>query len=181
MPATSEKQRRFIWAKRREYGKKKSTPKKWKWIWKPEWVQLKESKIQSFKQFNEGYGTLSNQDMELIDDLFLDLIETWDLKTSINNLVAFTDGAKGYFSLQMFSRFNIEVSIQLYSNFDIDTNLEQFQADFLNIIERIKKNGYEVRVNVWDSRIMFTSTYSLTISHTDEKSQEIFNSNLRTN
>jgi hypothetical protein len=51
MPASSEKQRRFIWAKRREYGKKKSTPKKWKWIWKPEWVKLKESFIQSFSDF----------------------------------------------------------------------------------------------------------------------------------
>jgi hypothetical protein len=51
MPATSEKQRRFIWAKRREYGKKKSTPKKWKWIWKPEWVKLKESFILTFHDF----------------------------------------------------------------------------------------------------------------------------------
>jgi hypothetical protein len=51
MPATSEKQRRFIWAKRREYKKKKSTPKKWKWIWKPEWVDLKESFVLSFKEF----------------------------------------------------------------------------------------------------------------------------------
>jgi len=51
MPSVSEKQRRFIWAKRREYGKKKSTPKKWKWIWKPEWVDLKESLILSFNDF----------------------------------------------------------------------------------------------------------------------------------
>jgi hypothetical protein len=51
MPAVSEKQRRFIWAKRREYGKKKSTPKKWKWIWKPEWVKLKESFILSYNDF----------------------------------------------------------------------------------------------------------------------------------
>ena len=51
MPSSSEKQRRFIWAKRREYGKKKSTPKKWKWIWKPEWVDLKESFILSFNEF----------------------------------------------------------------------------------------------------------------------------------
>ena len=35
----------------REYKKKKSTPKKWKWIWKPEWVDLKESFILSFNQF----------------------------------------------------------------------------------------------------------------------------------
>jgi hypothetical protein len=51
MPAHTEKQRRFIWAKRRQYGNKKSTPKKWKWIWKPEWVKLKESFIQTFGQF----------------------------------------------------------------------------------------------------------------------------------
>lgn len=51
MPARSEKQRRFIWAKRREYGKKKTTPKKWRWIWKPEWVELSESYILTFSQF----------------------------------------------------------------------------------------------------------------------------------
>ena len=51
MPAHSEKQRRFIWAKRRQYGEKKSTPKKWKWIWKPEWVKLKESFILSYVDF----------------------------------------------------------------------------------------------------------------------------------
>jgi hypothetical protein len=52
MPASSEKQRRFIWAKRREYKKKKSTPKKWKWIWKPEWVQRTISKHSGFQKAN---------------------------------------------------------------------------------------------------------------------------------
>jgi hypothetical protein len=55
MPASSEKQLRFIWAKRRQYGKRKSTPKKWKWIWKPEWVHLKKesnSYILTFESFN---------------------------------------------------------------------------------------------------------------------------------
>lgn len=51
MPARSEKQRRFIFAKRREYGKKVDTHRKWKWIWGKEWTKLKESRILNFEQF----------------------------------------------------------------------------------------------------------------------------------
>jgi len=53
MPAKSSKQLRFIWANRRKYKNKKHTPKKWKWIWKPEWIHLKESNsyIMSFAEF----------------------------------------------------------------------------------------------------------------------------------
>lgn len=40
MPAKSKKQLRFIWANRRKYKNKKRTPKKMKWIWKPEWLHL---------------------------------------------------------------------------------------------------------------------------------------------
>lgn len=51
MPARSEKQRRFIFAKRRQYGKKKDTPKRWKWVWGEEWTKLKESRILDFDCF----------------------------------------------------------------------------------------------------------------------------------
>lgn len=54
MPATSQKQLRFIWANRRKYKNRKQTPKKMKWIWKPEWVHLKKesnSYIKSFEDF----------------------------------------------------------------------------------------------------------------------------------
>ena len=33
MPAKSPKQRRFIFAKRNQYGSKKKTPKSYKWVW----------------------------------------------------------------------------------------------------------------------------------------------------
>ena len=134
---------------------------------------MKESNILTFQQFNESYATLSRTDLDILDDLCLDLVEDWDLKSSINGSQAVLNN-KGYLSLQMFSRFQIEFSVQLYSDFDIDTNMEQFQKDLLNLVERIKKFGYEVRVNTWDSRIFFTSTFSFTISHSEEKSQEIF-------
>lgn len=51
MPARSEKQRRFIFAKRRQWDKKSKTPKRWKWIWKPEWTKLAEGKIMSFDNY----------------------------------------------------------------------------------------------------------------------------------
>lgn len=182
MPATTEKQKRFIWAKRREYGKKKSTPKKWKWIWKPEWVKLKESKIQTFKQFNEGYGTLSKTDIENLEDICLDLVETWNLKSTINQMVTSQEMIyDGYLSLQMFDRFNIQFSIQLNKNFDWDKNGVTFETDLRNVIERIKKFDYNIMEIVWDMGFSDSRTFAFQISHTDEKSQKIFNSNIKTN
>lgn len=52
MPAKTERQRRFIFAKRREFKTKTETPKKWRWIWKPEWTELAESRIMTFESFN---------------------------------------------------------------------------------------------------------------------------------
>jgi hypothetical protein len=52
MPAKTEKQRRFIFAKRREYGDRKNTPKKFKWIWGKEWEKLAENfRIKRFSEF----------------------------------------------------------------------------------------------------------------------------------
>ncbi len=179
MPAHSEKQRRFIWAKRREYGKKKSTPKKWKWIWKPEWVKLKESKIQTFKQFNEAYGTLSKSDMETLEDLCLDLVETWNLNSTIYKSPI--ENNSGYLSLQMFDRFNIQFSVQLNERFDWEQDGESFQTDLKNLILRIEKFGFHIMELVWNSEFSKYRTFSFQISHTDEKSQEIFDKNLKTN
>ena len=180
MPATSEKQRRFIWAKRREYGKKKSTPKKWKWIWKPEWVKLKESRIQTFKQFNEGYGTLSKGDLEILDDLCLDLVETWGLNSSLNEMGK-SDGYRGYLSLQMFDRFHIQFSVQLNENFNWEQDGKSFQENLRNLLSRIEKFGFNIMEIVWNSEFSNYRTFAFQISHTDEKSQEIFNSNPKTN
>jgi len=172
MPASTEKQRRFIWAKRREYGKKKSTPKKWKWIWKPEWVKLKESKIQTFKQFNESYGTLSKTDMETLEDLCLDLVEAWNLESTIykspvkNNF--------GYLSLQMFDRFHIQFSVQLNESFDWEIDGKKFQQDLRNLLSRIEKFGYHIIEIVWNSKFSNYRTFSFQVSHTEEKSQYIF-------
>ena len=179
MPSTSEKQRRFIWAKRREYGKKKSTPKKWKWIWKPEWVQLKESKIKTFEQFNESYGTLSNTDLETLEDLCLDFIETWNLKSTI--YTSPIENNVGYLSLQMFDRFHIQFSVQLNENFNWEIDGESFQGDLRNLLSRIHKFGFHIMEIVWNSEFSKYRTFSFQISHTDEKSKEIFNSNLKTN
>ena len=55
MSAKSEKQLRFIWVNRRKYKNRKQTPKKMKWIWKPEWIHLQKesnSYIKSYDEFN---------------------------------------------------------------------------------------------------------------------------------
>lgn len=53
MPAKSNKQLRFIYAKRGQYKNKKSTPSKWKWIWNDEWLHVRESIILSFNDFTK--------------------------------------------------------------------------------------------------------------------------------
>ena len=60
MPAKTEKQRRFIFAKRSQYKNKKQTPKKWKWIWGSEWIKLQESKVMNFDQFESWIQTTSD-------------------------------------------------------------------------------------------------------------------------
>jgi hypothetical protein len=53
MPAKSKKQLALVYARRNQYGSKKNTPKKWKWVWKEEWGHLKESHvITNFDHFN---------------------------------------------------------------------------------------------------------------------------------
>lgn len=37
MPAKSQAQRGLIFSRRDQYGSKKNTPKKWKWIWDEDW------------------------------------------------------------------------------------------------------------------------------------------------
>jgi len=181
MPASSEKQRRFIWAKRRSYGKKKDTPKKWKWIWKPEWVKLKESftHILRFEQFNESYGTLSKTDMETVEDLCLDFIEKWNLESTI--YTSSIENNVGYLSLQMFDRFHMQFSVQLNENFNWEIVGESFQSDLRNLLSRIQKYGFDIMEIVWNSKFSKYRTFSFQISHADEKSQEIFNSNIKTN
>jgi hypothetical protein len=48
MPSKTPRQRRFIFAKRRQYKRHDKTPKKWKWIWNEEWTKLAESRILNF-------------------------------------------------------------------------------------------------------------------------------------
>lgn len=50
MPSHSEKQRKFIYAIRNRYKKKKDTPKKWKWVWNDEWLKVQES-VLTFNEF----------------------------------------------------------------------------------------------------------------------------------
>lgn len=45
MPSSTQRQRKFIFAKRRQYGTPSRTPERWLWVWGPEWERLAEGRI----------------------------------------------------------------------------------------------------------------------------------------
>jgi hypothetical protein len=74
MPARSQSQRGLIFARRDQYGSKKDTPKKWKWIWDDDWEnkgklpkKVKKKKVVS-ESLNEflSLGKL-NEDTPIMD------------------------------------------------------------------------------------------------------------------
>jgi hypothetical protein len=169
MPAKSEKQLKLIFAIRNKYKSESKTPDKWKWVWNEEWTHLaKESHIYTFQQFNESMATLSNDDNQEIEDLCLYFSEKWKLsfETHFNH--------NGYISIQRFDKFHIQFSIQLNSRFSPYYGIKMsFYQDLNNLLNRIKKFGYNVEQIAWDSNSSGYKTFSFQISHTDEKSQEI--------
>jgi len=50
MPAKSQQQLKFIYAKRNQYGSEAETPEKWKWIWEPAWTKVKAKKLPKKKK-----------------------------------------------------------------------------------------------------------------------------------
>ena len=178
MPAQSKQQLKLIYAIRGKYKTKKTTPKKWKWVWGEEWGHLKkESHIVSFQKFNESYGTLTKDDMIFIDDLCVSLTDDWNLRTEINGPVySGSEPHDGFLNLQMFDKFHIQFGIQLYQRFDWKKKGESFQKDLRQLINRIKRFDYEVREFAWNSEFHGTRTWSFQISHTDKRSEELFKS-----
>jgi len=58
MPAKSQAQRGLIFSRRDQYGSKKNTPKKWKWIWDEDWENKgKLPKKKKSKKKNESAVT----------------------------------------------------------------------------------------------------------------------------
>jgi len=50
MPSSSEQQRKFVYAKRSEYGSKGKTPEKFKWVWNDDWLTVKkENQLKRYK------------------------------------------------------------------------------------------------------------------------------------
>ena len=49
MPSKSEKQRKFIFARRSQYKTKENTPEKFKWVWEKDWEKIDDSL--TFDQF----------------------------------------------------------------------------------------------------------------------------------
>lgn len=70
MPAKSQKQRGLIFARRDQYGSKKNTPKKWKWIWDEDW----ENKGKLPKEVNEYYEELQLKPLEKYISDIIDLL-----------------------------------------------------------------------------------------------------------
>ena len=64
MPAKSQAQRALIFSKRDQYGSKKKTPKKWKWIWDEGWEnkgKLPKRKKKKAKFVNESLNEFLNE------------------------------------------------------------------------------------------------------------------------
>lgn len=56
MPAKSQQQLKLIYAIRNKYGSKKSTPKKFLWVWESEWTDVKYKELpQKVKESNLIY------------------------------------------------------------------------------------------------------------------------------
>jgi len=51
MPSSSDKQKKFVLAKRNEYGSKENTPDKWTWIWEDSWL-----KVEKILEDSKGHG-----------------------------------------------------------------------------------------------------------------------------
>lgn len=71
MPAKSQSQRGLIFARRDQYGSKKNTPKKWKWIWDEDWENKGKLPKKVKKKKNESVNEAYEVPLEAyINDLF---------------------------------------------------------------------------------------------------------------
>jgi hypothetical protein len=77
----------------------------------------------------------------------------------------------------MFDRFHIQFSVQLNENFNWETDGKSFQEDLRNLLLRIEKFGFHIMEIVWNSQFSNYRTVAFQISHTEEKSKEIFKTN----
>lgn len=74
MPSSTERQRRFIFAKRRRYGTRARTPDRWRWVWGKEWERLAEGRIVGPRQHalleaaeaDPGYAPHTGGDFDFI-------------------------------------------------------------------------------------------------------------------
>jgi hypothetical protein len=62
MPAKSQAQRGLIFARRDQYGSKKNTPKKWKWIWSEDWEN--KGKLPKKKKKKKNESALVSESLE---------------------------------------------------------------------------------------------------------------------
>jgi hypothetical protein len=88
MPSRTEKQRRFIFAKRGRYGTKGKTPKRWLWVWGPEWDRLAEVRVirpeQHFliesAESDPGYREHMSDDFEDLAERDTEALDRYDRK-----------------------------------------------------------------------------------------------------
>ena len=88
MPSRTEKQRSFIFAKRSQYGTKKKTPKRWLWVWGPEWERLSEGRIImplhyaliESAEADRGYKDHMDNDFEDLAEKNTEVLDRYDRK-----------------------------------------------------------------------------------------------------
>lgn len=72
MPSHSEQQRKFIFAKRNQYGSKDKAPEKWKWVFDKEWETIEEMTYKKIFTEEKHWITLNPKQKEkLLEDLRL--------------------------------------------------------------------------------------------------------------
>jgi len=166
MPAKSQKQLKFIYAKRHQYGSKSKTPKKWKWVWNDEWLKVRESmkhlmKFESFDDFSpESRKSKTDRGFQIIEDLFTSLGDEYRLSNETDSLQKGVSRkekiphfnskidtyhsqikANGSFFINSPYFENYEVIILIHPN---KIDLEQFKIDLRKLSERIKKYTHRV-------------------------------------
>ena len=74
MPSRTNKQRRFIFAKRGKYKSSKNTPDNWKWIWNDDWTHVSDSlsHLISFKLYENHLSNIEKHIGNRISNLIYD-------------------------------------------------------------------------------------------------------------
>jgi len=137
MPSRSEQQRKFIFAKRNQYGSKDKAPEKWKWVFDKEWETIEEMIYK--KIFKENYK------MKIYKPLFFESelsIRIQKAKQLVNSPDWTKLSYKSYAQIISFFKSNIT---GIFNGAEIDDN-ELYHT----IYDYVEKNNDDIYFNLID-------------------------------